>query len=108
LGYEFKRGETIGLVLEAVQGDPGVVDAIQAIFRPTSGGRIIEPGAPTYEFEVLERETAPAGWDLGYSDELSLQLAPGTYLIEARLEIAGGVVITETADMRIKPTVAAP
>jgi hypothetical protein len=47
----------------------------------------------------------PAGWTLTIPAATSASLVTGAYLADARLEVAGGVVMTETVALRIRPSV---
>ena len=102
--YVFTRGETIVLALDALVGDPLTVTAIAAKLRAIPAGRTtISPGAPVAAtFTVTPRAangSVPAGWDLVAA---SSALAAGRYGTDARLDIAGGVVITDMVLIEIR------
>lgn len=95
--YVFTRGETILLALDALTGDPLTVTGISAKLRAIAPGRTtIAPSAPVAAtFTVTARAangSVPAGWDLVAA---SSALAAGRYIADARLEIAGGIIITD-------------
>lgn len=102
--YIFTRGETVVLALDALAGDPQTVSAISAKLRAMSPGRTtISPSAPVAgTFTVSARAAnggVPAGWDLVLSTG---SLAAGRYGADARLEIAGGVIITDMVLIEIR------
>jgi hypothetical protein len=47
----------------------------------------------------------PPGWTLTIPAATSASLTPGAYLADARLEVAGGVIVTEPIAIRIKASV---
>lgn len=102
--YVFTRGETIVLALDALVGDPLTVTGITAKLRAIPPGRTtIAPSAPVAAtFTVTARAangSVPAGWDLVAA---SSGLAAGRYGADARLDIAGGVVITDMVLVEIR------
>lgn len=108
--FTFQRGETILIALDAVTGDPLTVTAIDAAMKAVPPGRTGVPdGAPVAaQFSAGPRAAAgdiPAGWTLGIDAATSATLAPGNYLVDARLAVAGGVIVTEPAAIRIRPSV---
>ncbi len=110
--YIFQRGETISLALDAVSGNPLDVSAISAQLKVVPPGRTSVPaGAPVAaSFVVLSRAASggiPPGWTLSISAATSATLLPGAYLADARLEVAGGVIITESVAIRIRQSVSA-
>lgn len=108
--YTFQRGETVSLALDAVTGDPLSVTAISAVLKAVPPGRTGVPdGAPVAATFAIQPRTAqgdiPPGWTLTIAAATSASLAPGAYLADARLEVAGGVIVTEPVAIRIKPSV---
>ena len=108
--YIFQHGETVSLALDAVTGDPLSVTAIDAVLKAVPPGRTGVPeGAPVAAIFAVSPRVAvgdtPPGWTLTISAATSATLAPGTYLADARLEVAGGVIVTEPVAIRIKPSV---
>lgn len=108
--FIFQRGETIVLALDAVTGDPLAVTAIGAVMKAVPPGRTGVPDdAPVAaSFSVSLRAAAgdiPAGWTLTVDAATSAALAAGNYLADARLEAAGGVIVTEPVAIRIRPSV---
>ena len=110
--YVFQRGETIALALDAVSGDPAGVTAIAAKLKAVPPGRTTVPAsAPVAaSFLIADRAAAgeiPAGWTLTVSAAASAALSPGAYLADARLEVGGGVIVTESVAIRIRESVSA-
>ena len=110
--YTYQRGETISLALDAVTGDPAQVTAINAAMKAVPPGRSEAPAsAPVAaSFAVTARPAAgdnPAGWTLTVSALASASLSPGSYVADARLEVAGGVIVTESVAIRLRQSVSA-
>jgi integral membrane sensor domain MASE1 len=109
--FVFQRGETLTLALDAVSGDPASVTAISAQLKAVPSGRTSVPaGAPVAAtFAIVTRAAGefPPGWTLIISAATCSTLIPGTYLADARLEVAGGVIITEAVAVRIRASVSA-
>jgi hypothetical protein len=108
--YIFQRGETISLALDALTGDPLSVTAISAQLKAVPPGRTSVPaGVPiSASFSVSSRAISgdiPAGWTLTIPSAASAALPAGAYLADARLEVAGGVVITESVSLRVRDAV---
>ncbi len=108
--YIFQRGETISLALDAVSGDPASVTALTAQLKAVPPGRtsVPEGAAIAASFSVAARASdgeAPAGWTLTIPSAASAALPAGSYLADARLEVAGGVVISESVALRLRPSV---
>lgn len=105
---EFRVGEDILVALDAVSGDPDSVDLVTAKLAAAEirgGATIIREGAEAHDMTVTPRTASgdiAAGWTLLLPAETTAQLAPGLYGIDARLEIGGGVDITDrTAFIRL-------
>ncbi len=108
--FLFQRGETILLALDAVMGDPLTVTAIGAVMKAVPPGRtgVPDDAQVAATFSVSSRAAVgdiPAGWTLTVDGATSATLVPGAYLADARLEVAGGVIVTEPVAIRIKPSV---
>lgn len=108
--YIFQRGETISLALDAVTGDPLTVTAISAAMKAVPPGRTGVPdGAPVAAtFSISPRTAAgeiPPGWTLTIDAATSATLTAGNYMADARIEVAGGVIVTEPVALRLKPSV---
>lgn len=110
--YTFQRGETISIALDAMTGDPAQVTAISAAMKAVLPGRSGVPdGAPVAaSFSVTPRAAQgelPPGWTLTIPASISAGLAPGGYLADARLDVAGGIIVTEPVAIRIRSSVSA-
>ena len=108
--FTFQRGETIALALDAVNGDPLSVTGISAVMKAVPPGRTGVPdGAPVAAtFSIAPRAASgeiPPGWTLSIDASVSAALTPGAFLADARLEVAGGVIVTEPVALRIKSSV---
>jgi hypothetical protein len=108
--FIFQQGETISLALDAVTGDPADVLAISAVMKALPPGRTsVSQSAPVAAtFTVTPRAAAgdiPPGWVMTVSAAASALLTAGSYLADARLEVAGGVIITDSIGLRIRPSV---
>ncbi len=110
--YIFQRGETLSLALDALTGDPLSVSAISASVKAVAPGRTgVSAVAPVAAvFDIAPRTAAgdiPAGWTLTIPAAVSATLSAGSYLADARLEVGGGVVITESVAIRLNESVSA-
>ncbi len=110
--YIFQRGETISLALDAVSGNPLDVSAISAKLKAVPPGRTSVPdGAPVAATFVIFARSAegeiPPGWTLTISAATSATLTPGAYLADARIDVAGGVIVTESVAIRLCQSVSA-
>jgi hypothetical protein len=108
--YTFQRGETLTLALDAITGDPLSVTGISAAMKAVPPGRTgVSQDAPVAATFSITPRTAqgdiPPGWTLTIPAGTSASLSPGAYLADARLEVAGGVIVTEPVAIRIKPSV---
>ena len=108
--YIYQRGETISLALDALSGGSASVTAISAQLKAVAPGRMhVSPEAPVAaNFVISPRAAAdalPAGWTLTIAPAVSATLSAGFYAADARIEIAGGVVITDPVSLRIRDAV---
>jgi hypothetical protein len=98
--YSFERGETIAIPLNIAAGDRADVSAITAQAR--YGRYVSTPISPTLpvsaDFTIIETED---GWLLTIDAATSAGLELGYHFADARLVIAGGVVITDPIAIRI-------
>ena len=95
---EFRVGEDIAVALDAVSGDTVQVTAISVAMKPAlvADNRLtLDDAEPAIALSVSPQAAAGAGWTIALAGAQSAALAPGLYGIDARLTIAGGVVITE-------------
>jgi hypothetical protein len=110
--YIYQRGETISLALDAVTGDPAQVTAISAAMKAVPPGRSEAPATASVaaSFAVTPSPAVgdqPAGWTLTIPALVSASLSPGAYVADARLEVAGGVIVTDTVAIRLRQSVSA-
>jgi hypothetical protein len=110
--YIFQRGETISLALDAVSGNPLDVSAISAQLKAVPPGRMNVPeGAPVAATFVIAARPAvgdiPPGWILTLPAAVSASLPVASYLADARLEVTGGVIVTESVAIRLRQSVSA-
>ena len=110
--YTYQRGETISLALDAITGDPAQVSAISAAMKAVPPGRSEAPAsAPiSASFTVAARPALgndPAGWTLTIPALVSASLSPGAYVADAWLEVAGGVIVTDSVAIRLRQSVSA-
>lgn len=108
--YIFQRGETITLALDAVTGDPALVTDVAAVLKRLPAGQLTVPvgTAVAAAFDVVDRAadgSTPAGWTLTIDAATSAALAAGGYQADARLTMAGGVIVTEAVSLRIRESV---
>lgn len=92
---EFRVGEDIALELEVASGDLGLVTAITAAMKPakiTANRPVLDDTAASVALAVSPEIN---GWTLSLPSTGSASLSPGLYGIDARLEVAGGIEITE-------------
>lgn len=108
--YTFQRGETVSLALDALAGDPLAVGAISASVKAVAPGRTgVSSGTPVAAvFNITPRAAVgdiPPGWTLTIPAAISATLAAGSYLADARLEVGGGVVITDSVAIALRESV---
>ena len=110
--YIYQRGETVSLALDVLSGDPAGVTAITAQLKAVAPGRLsVAAGAAVAaSFDITPRaavDDLPAGWTLTIPASVSAALEAGFYAADARLEVAGGVIITDQVALRIRDAVTA-
>lgn len=99
--FEFDRGETIMVALQAVSGDPAAASNVTARMKAVAWGQS-EPDddAPVAaEFSVSFVPAAgdvAAYWTLEIGAAASAALAPGKYHAAARYDVAGGAGATSS------------
>ena len=95
---EFRIGEDIAVALDAVSGATGSVGALAVAMKPALVGDnrlMLDDNAAAIVLTAYPQTVPAAGWTIVLSGAQSATLAPGLYGIDARLTIAGGIVITE-------------
>ena len=95
---EFRIGEDIAIALDAIAGDTAAVTAIGVAMKPALVGDnrlMLDDEAAAIPLTAAPQAVAGAGWTIALPGAQSAALEPGLYGIDARLIVAGGVVITE-------------
>lgn len=110
--YIFQRGETISLALDAVTGDPLAVTAISAAMKAVAPGRTsVSAGTPVAAVFAISPRAAQGsispGWTLTIDAATSAALSAGSYVADARLEVGGGVIMTESVAVVLRESVSA-
>ncbi len=108
--YTFARGEDIAIALDAVAGDPATVNRIDAQLRVIPTGRAVLPdtGVAAADFLVTARAAtvdAPAGWTLFIPAATTVTFVAGNYVADARLQVAGGVAMTDQIGIRLRTAI---
>lgn len=95
---EFRVGEDIAVALDATAGDAAAVTAITVAMKPArvADNRLtLDDEAAATTLSASPQTVPGAGWTIALPGAQTRLLAPGLYGIDARLTVAGGVVITE-------------
>ena len=95
---EFRIGEDIAIALDAISGDVAAVTAIGVAMKPALVGDnrlMLDDAAAAIPLSAAPQAVAGAGWTIALAGAQTALLEPGLYGIDARLIVAGGVVITE-------------
>jgi hypothetical protein len=103
--FNFQRGETFSLALDAVQGDVATVSAITARIRRLDMNRTgFRAGSVAVAMTVAARAAAgdiPAGWNMTLAAAASADLELGYHGAEAQLTVGGGVIVTDFVTIKI-------
>lgn len=108
--YRFQRGETIVLALDAVGAtaqDLEIVSGVSAVLKKTVNGDGVPPATAPAAATCTVSTRPPAGgadggWLLTIDAASSAQLAPGTYVTNAALELGAGGSIEKTDALFIR------
>ena len=95
---EFRIGEDIAIALDAVSGSAAAVTAISVAMKPALVGDnrlVLDDAAAPVTLTAAPQATPAAGWTITLPGAQSAALQSGLYGIDARLTVAGGIVITE-------------
>ena len=95
---EFRVGEDIAIALDATAGDAAQVTAIDVRMKPAlvADNRLtLDDAEQAIVLSTAPQVVAGAGWTISLPGAQTALLAPGLYGIDARLQVASGVVITE-------------
>ena len=95
---EFRVGEDIAIALDAIAGDAVQVSAIGVAMKPALVGDnrlTLDDAAAAITLSVAPQTTPSTGWTISLPGAQTALLDPGLFGIDARLTVAGGIVITE-------------
>jgi hypothetical protein len=95
---EFRVGEDIAIALDAIAGDTAQVGSISVAMKPALVGDnrlMLDDAAAPIALSASPQAAPATGWTITLAGALSAGLEPGLYGIDARLTVAGGIVITE-------------
>ena len=95
---EFRVGEDIAIALDAIAGDAAQVSAISVAMKPALVGDnrlMLDDAAAPIALSAAPQAVPGTGWTISLSGAQTALLEPGLYGIDARLTVAGGIVITE-------------
>jgi hypothetical protein len=100
--YSVRRGETLTLYLEAVNGDPATVTSAVAKLKSSPVGG----GDPAIPLQMTLQATSPGagilpGWYVVIPDTLTATLKSSNYLVDAAVQMAGGTFISETITVQV-------
>lgn len=105
--FTVKRGETLTILLDDIDGIAPDVGSVTARLRPgIASKRAVDPDAEAVaDFEVAARAAEgddPAGWSLILSAATTAGIASGYYLVDARLVMdAGTEIVTDPLAVRM-------
>lgn len=105
--FVVKRGETLTILLDDMDGIAGEVTEVTARLRPgIASRRAVDPDvAAVADFAVTPRAADgddPAGWSLILSATATASIAAGFYLVDARLAMDGGTeIVTDPLAIRV-------
>jgi len=102
----FQRGETLSLALDVVTGDPALVTAVSAVIRRSTNGAVSGPATPLVTSFAAASGAEPARWLVTLIDTSAL--APGKWLVDARLTIGTGTIITDPCPVTIVEAPSSP
>jgi hypothetical protein len=108
--FVFQRGETLSLALDILSGEAASVGGITAEMKAVPAGRTTAPreAPPVARFAIASRaakDDVPAGWTLTIPAATCAGLPAGAYIADARIEVGGGVVLTESVAIRLREAV---
>ena len=111
-GPRFKRGETYKRFLLVRSGDPSGATCRAVLKKARNGGPPGDDAPEEAVFTVtfvahhdpLDNASDPA-WLCVLTDEASADLTPGSYVMDARIEIGGEVYATATEHVTVEERV---
>jgi hypothetical protein len=104
--YVIRRGETLVLPLNVVEGDVSLVSIATAKMKK-AGTRNTVPGPDAPVIMTLTTEiNGLNGWYFSLTDDQTETLQPDTYIVDAKLTFNDGSVIkTNPVTIEVKPSV---
>jgi hypothetical protein len=105
--FVVKRGETLTILLDDMDGIAAEVASVTARLRPgIASKRAVDPDEPAEaDFAVVSRAAEgndPAGWGLILSATTTAGIATGFYMVDARLVMDGGTeIVTDPLAIRV-------
>jgi hypothetical protein len=110
VNYIIRAGEPLSLDLLVQEGDVNEITGVTAILKKAGPNLSVPPvNSPALaSFEVTELASPDLGWNFYLDDSVTLTLAPGYYITNARLDlISGGPLKTDPVTIEIRGTVTA-
>lgn len=101
--YTFQVGETIRIPLLRQEGESAQVENLRANLKLTKGSKQI-PDLSAPVAATCEVYEADGGWILEISANKTAVLKPGTYALNAAMEVAGQTFITDPSYINLTPT----
>jgi hypothetical protein len=106
--YIIRVGEPLKLSLLIAEGDITDVSSVQAVLKLAGPNMSVPPmSTPAVAtFEVTEAELPDNGWNLYIDELITVNLKPGIYVTNARLNLVDGDPLkTDPVFIDIKPSV---
>jgi hypothetical protein len=106
--YIIRAGEPLSLNLMVLEGDIDEVVSASAVLKKAGTNMSVPPvSAPVIAtFAVSSVEAPDMGWNFYIEDEITLGLAPGFYITNAKLNlVSGGPLKTDPITIEIRGTV---
>jgi hypothetical protein len=103
--YNITRGESVTLPFLLTEGDISLVDSVTCIMKRMGANGGIMAGTEPIELEVTDRPAAngvPQGWNCYLDDEVSSDLRIGKYLIDIKVVLGAGSLITESCVLNVR------
>lgn len=95
---EFRVGEDLALALDVLEGQAQQAAAVTAAIKPAlvdENRLALDDDAPSVTMAVAPQSDPAGGWTISLTAVQTAGLAPGLYGIDARIDVAGGVVLTQ-------------
>lgn len=108
--YIIRAGEPLSLDLLVQEGDINDITMVSAVLKKAGPNLSVPPvNSPTLAtFEVTDLAAPDLGWNFYLDDNITVALAPGYYITNARLDlVSGGPLKTDPVTIEIRGTVTA-